>query len=252
MATSPEQINPYAGDTRQKADQVRDMFDNIAPAYDFMNRAMTFGIDTRWRRRAVRLIIKQFSPLPPSMEILDLATGTGDLAVLLARHIPVAKVTGLDLSEGMLAIGRKKIADAGLSDRISLEAGDCLNLPFPDASFDCITIAYGVRNFQDIARGYAEMFRVLRPNGMLCVIELSTPRSPIVRPLYNLYTSSLIPLAGRIVSRDVSAYTYLPESIRAVPCGEAMTRIISATGFTSAAYRPLTFGVCTIYTALKA
>ncbi len=248
---SPEQINPYAGDTRQKADQVRDMFDNIAPAYDFMNRAMTFGIDKRWRRRAVRLIIKQFSPPPPDLRILDLATGTGDLAMLIARRIPVAKVTGLDLSEGMLAVGRKKIADAGLSGRISLQAGDGLNLPFPDDSFDCITIAYGVRNFQDIARGYAEMFRVMRPGGMLCVIELSTPQSPIIRPLYNLYATRIIPLAGRIVSRDVSAYSYLPESIRAVPCGETMTRIISDAGFADAAYRPLTFGVCTIYTALK-
>lgn len=248
---SPEQINPYEGDTRQKSEQVRDMFDNIAPAYDFMNRAMTLGIDTRWRRRAVRLIRRHFTPLPENLRILDLATGTGDLAMLLARKIERSTVTGLDLSEGMLAVGRKKIDDARLSDRITLQAGDCLNLPYPDNSFDCITIAYGVRNFQDIARGYAEMHRVLRPGGMLCVIELSTPQSPIVRPLYNFYTSRIIPLAGRIISRDVSAYSYLPESIRAVPCGEAMTRIIADAGFTDARHRPLTFGVCTIYTALK-
>lgn len=246
MDVKAERINPYQGDKREKSQQVRAMFDNIAPAYDFMNRAMTFGIDKLWRRKAVRLI-ENYRPA----RILDVASGTGDLAIMLARRIPSVSVLGVDLSEGMLDIGRKKVAEAGLEQRVSFEAADCLSLPFRDDSFDCVSVAYGVRNFQNLLAGYREMYRVLRPGGMLCVIELSTPDSPFVRPFYHFYTKCIIPSVGRLVSKDVRAYSYLPESIAAVPKGDNMLEIISDAGFREARFRPLTFGVCTIYTAFK-
>ena len=240
-----EKIKPY-GDSRAKGSQVREMFDTIAPAYDFMNRAMTFGIDKLWRRRAVRTVAGRCP-----RRILDVATGTGDLAIALARRIAGATVTGIDLSEGMIEIGRRKIDAAGLAGRISLTAGDCLELPFDDDSFDAVTVAYGVRNFEHLDRGYDEMLRVLAPGGMLCVVELSTPVNPLVRPFYNLYTKAIIPALGRLVSKDVRAYSYLPESIAAVPQGEAMTGLMEASGFTGARFRRMTFGVCTIYIAYK-
>lgn len=245
MEVKAEKINPY-DDSRAKTEQVREMFDSIAPAYDFMNRAMTFGIDKCWRSKAVKMI-KAHAP----QKILDVATGTGDLAIKLVRSLKPQKVTGIDLSEGMIAIGRKKVAEAGLTDVIGLEAGDCLDLPFEDGVFDCVTVAYGVRNFEHLDQGYRQMHRVLKKNGMLCVIELSTPTSPIVKPLYCFYTRCIIPFVGRMVSKDVRAYSYLPESIAAVPQGDDMLRLMREAGFGDCRYRRLTFGTCTIYTAIK-
>ncbi len=246
MDVKAERVNPYQGDQREKTQQVRVMFDNIAPAYDFMNRAMTFGIDKLWRRKAVKLIGKE-----RPAEILDVASGTGDLAILLARKIPSASILGVDISEGMLELGTRKVTEAGLSSRVSFSVADCLHLPLEDNRFDCVSVAYGVRNFQNLLAGYKEMYRVLRPGGMLCVIELSTPDSPLVRPFYRFYTKCIIPAVGRLVSRDVRAYSYLPESIAAVPKGESMLNLVKEAGFRDACYRPLTFGVCTIYTAYK-
>ncbi len=157
-----ENINPYEGDTRHKSEQVEEMFDHIAPAYDFMNRAMTLGIDRRWRRRAVKMM----AATEPRL-ILDVATGTGDLALMMARAMPQAHIQGIDLSAGMIRVGERKIAEARLSERISLQQGDSLALPMPDATFDCVSVAYGVRNFEDLQRGYREMARVLRPGGLL-------------------------------------------------------------------------------------
>lgn len=222
------------------------MFDSIAPAYDFMNRAMTFGIDKLWRAKAVKMI-RNHSP----RQILDIATGTGDLAIKLARELPKVKIAGVDLSEGMIEIGRKKVAEAGLDERVEMMTGDCLSLPMADGSYDCVTVAYGVRNFERLLQGYREMLRVLRPGGMLCVIELSTPTSAIVKPLYKIYTRYIIPAVGRMVSKDVRAYSYLPESIAAVPQGDYMLAIMREAGFTDTRHRPLTFGTCTIYTASK-
>lgn len=244
MDVKAEKVNPYTTYSRRKGEQVRDMFDSIAPAYDFMNRAMTLGIDKIWRAKAVRMVQRQ-----APRDILDVATGTADLAIKLAREIPGSHITGVDLSEGMVSVGRRKVEEAGLSGRISLDVADCLALPFPDASFDAITVAYGVRNFEHLLDGYREMFRVLRPGGMLCVIELSTPVSPIVLPFYKLYTRHIIPCVGRLVSHDTRAYSYLPESIAAVPQGDKMLRLMEEAGFVSTAFRPLTFSTCTIYTA---
>lgn len=241
-----EKITPYTDDTRHKAEQVREMFDSIAPAYDFMNRAMTFGIDRLWRRRAVRLMHNV-----SHRDILDIATGTGDLAILMATLLADSRITGVDLSEGMIEIGRRKVADKKLDKRISLHTADCLDLPFDDNTFDCITCAYGVRNFENLAAGYREMHRVLRPGGMAVIIELSTPPSPLVKPLYRLYTRCIIPTVGRLISNDTRAYSYLPESIAAVPQRDAMTAIMTDAGFTDCRHISLTFGTCTIYVATK-
>jgi len=244
--SSPEQIKPYDSN-RSKTEQVEQMFNSIAPAYDFMNRAMTLGIDRRWRRRAVKMVA---AGMPH--HILDVATGTGDLAIELCRTMPEVSVTGIDLSEEMLRIGREKMAAAGLSDRVALQKADCLNLPFADGEFDAVTVAYGVRNFEQLSKGYAEMARVLRPGGMLCVIELAVPQSKLVRPLYNLYTRHIIPIVGRLISADSRAYSYLPESIAAMPQGQRMLGLMEQSGLGDARLLPLTFGVCAIYTARKA
>ncbi len=237
-----ENINPYNNDSRAKDKQVQSMFDSIAPAYDFMNRAMTFGFDRLWLRRLVDEVEKS-----KASDIADLATGTGDVALAIAGRLPSASVTGLDLSEGMLAQARRKPG----ADRIRFIVGDCLATGLPDNSFDAITVAYGVRNFKDIASGYREMFRILRPGGKLAVLELSVPQSPVVKPFYRFYTRCLIPLAGRALSHDRRAYSYLPESIAAVPQGKNMTEIMHQAGFEEASARPMTFGVCTLYIATK-
>ncbi len=241
-----ERITPYGDGSGDKTRQVREMFDSIAPAYDFMNRAMTMGIDRLWRHKAVRLLRDCQHD-----DILDIATGTGDLAIKLARELDPIAVTGVDLSEGMIEIGRAKVAKEGLQEVVTLGIGDCLLLPFTDASFDAVTCAYGVRNFADLLAGYREMHRVLRPGGRAVILELSTPTSPMVRPLYNFYTRHVIPTVGRLVSKDVRAYSYLPESIAAVPQGDAMTAIMLEAGFSQARAIPLTMGVCTIYEAVS-
>lgn len=241
----PEEIKPY-DQTRPKSEQVEEMFDSIAPAYDFMNRAMTFGIDKLWRAKAVRMV-KAHNP----GRVLDVATGTGDLAIKLANELPGAHITGIDLSEEMLKIGRAKVEHAGLAARIEMAKGDCLHLPFEDGTFDCVTVAYGVRNFEDLPGGYREMARVLRPGGMLCVIELSVPRGKVVNPLYRLYSGKVIPAIGRLISNDTSAYSYLPASIAAMPQGERMLQIMESAGLSQTQLRPLTFGTCTIYTGIR-
>lgn len=245
MEIKAEKITPYGSDD-PKSRQVEAMFDNIAPAYDFMNRAMTFGVDRSWRRKVVRAIA---ADLPAT--ILDVATGTGDMALQLASAIPTAHITGVDLSEGMLTVGRRKVAEASLEERILLTRGDCLQLPFADASFDSVTVAFGVRNFEHLDRGYAEMARVLRAGGKLYIIELSTPRSPLVSPFYRLYTRWLIPAVGRFVSKDTRAYTYLPDSIAAMPQGDKMLALMTDAGLITPRLHSLTFGVCSIYTAVK-
>lgn len=245
MSIDCENIKPY-NDDMPKADQVEKMFDNIAPAYDVMNRAMTLGIDRLWRRVAVKMIATR-----GATKILDVASGTGDMAMLLARKLDPISVIGIDLSSRMIEIGRRKVAASGMGDVVKLTVGDCMDLAFPDETFDCATVAFGVRNFENLHRGYAEMYRVLQPGGMICVIELSTPTSPVIRPLYNIYSNRVIPAVGKAVSHDAEAYTYLPRSISVVPQGERMLEIMSNVGFVNTRCRRLTFGVCSIYTAVK-
>lgn len=262
MDIKAEKITPYTGDNRDKGDQVREMFDNIAPAYDFMNRAMTMGIDKWWRQKAIKSVSKhlQATQLEQDKEnncnnlfhsILDVATGTGDLAILLAKKFTNAKVTGIDLSQRMVEIGRKKVEQNGLADRVSLGIGNCLALPFTENEFVCITVAYGVRNFERLLDGYKEMLRVLKPGGMVCVIELSTPTSPVIKPLYNFYSGKVIPFFGKIISKDTRAYSYLPESIAASPQGATMIALMESAGFIDCSYETMTFGTCTIYTGHK-
>lgn len=245
MEVQAEKINPYDNE-RSKTQQVKEMFDSIAPAYDFMNRMMTFGIDKLWRARAVKML-RRHSP----RHILDVATGTGDLALLLHRKLNPQRLTGIDLSPNMIARAQSKARDAGIEDKVSFMTSDCLALPFGAETFDCITVAYGVRNFEHLDAGYREMYRVMKPGAVLCVIELSTPTSSAVLPLYKFYTRRIIPTIGRLVSHDVRAYSYLPESIAAVPQGNAMLELLREAGFSQCSFTPLTFGTCTIYMAIK-
>ena len=242
-----EKVNPYS-DSRRKSEQVEAMFDSIAPAYDFMNRAMTFGLDRVWLRRLLAAVTKA-RPL----DVVDLATGTGDVAFSLCHCMPGARVTGIDLSEGMLAKARERLLSEAdtVRQRLSFRRGDSLDTGLGDGSCDAITVAYGVRNFADIAAGYREMYRILRPGGMLAVLELSRPVNVLVKPFYSLYTRCVIPLVGRMVSGDSRAYTYLPESIAAAPQGEDMTALMREAGFSDVRFSILAPGVCTLYTASK-
>ncbi|MGN0214755.1 MAG: bifunctional demethylmenaquinone methyltransferase/2-methoxy-6-polyprenyl-1,4-benzoquinol methylase UbiE [Muribaculaceae bacterium] len=245
MEYKAEKINPY-NDNESKTGQVRQMFDSIAPAYDFMNRCMTMGIDKLWRRKAVKMVGKSHP-----QHLLDVATGTGDLAIQLCKTLNPAKVVGIDLSEGMLEIGRRKVAERGLDNVITLEQGDCLKLRFAEGEFDAVTVAYGVRNFEHLEQGYAEMYRVLAPGGVLCVVELSTPTNPVIKFFYDIYTRHVIPFVGRSKSKDARAYSYLPESIAAVPQGESMLQIMRRIGFKQCQAIAMTFGTCSIYIGVK-
>ena len=241
-----EQVTPYGTQETAKTEQVRQMFDSIAPAYDFMNRAMTMGIDIWWRRLAVKRL-KQYKPA----HILDVATGTGDFAIQLEESLHPQHITGIDLSQGMLDEAQRKIKEKGLEKVISFEQGDCMSLPMADNSFDAVTVAFGVRNFEHLQQGYQEMARVLRPGGMLCVLELSTPTNPVIRWFYDIYTLHIIPSIGSKKSGDKSAYRYLPQSIAAVPQGDDMLQLMRNAGLHNASFKRLTFGVCTIYTSFK-
>lgn len=238
-----EKITPYNNEER-KAQQVEQMFDSIAPAYDFMNRAMTLGIDRWWRRVAVKMVGKSHP-----RRILDVATGTGDFAIGLYNKIHPQQVVGIDLSQGMLDVARKKIAKRGLGDAITVQQGDCLEMPFENGEFDAVTVAFGVRNFEHLLQGYQQMHRVLKRGGVLCVIELSTPRNCVVRWFYDLYTLHIIPWFGALKSHDKSAYRYLPLSIAAVPQGDDMLAIMREAGFKDCKVKRMTFGTCSIYFA---
>lgn len=247
-ASSPEveNVDPYL-DSRPKSRQVEEMFDSIAPAYDFMNTAMTFGLHKAWRDKALGML-RGVAPDP--VRILDVATGTGDVAFRMHGMFPEADITGIDLSEGMLEVARKK-ARGMAQGKLTFKWADCLSLPFPDNTFDAVTVAYGVRNFQHLDKGYSEMLRVLKPSGTLCVIELSEPANPLMKTAYRIYARGIIPLIGRLVSGDSRAYSYLPESIAACPQREGMTMIMRNAGFRHASFKSLTFGAVTIYMAQK-
>ncbi len=243
-----EKIMPYSKG-ESKTGEVEQMFDSIAPAYDFMNAAMTFGLHKYWRNRAIARL-KKHNP----GRILDVATGTGDVAFTLYSRLHPEKVTGVDLSAGMLDVARRKLDKMEAAARRSIDfiQGDCLALPFTDGAFDAVTVAYGVRNFERLSEGYAEMHRVLAPGGVLCVIELSEPRNSFLKALYRLYSRRLIPAIGKVVSGDSRAYSYLPESIAACPQRDDMTSLILQAGFADASWHSLTFGAVTLYIAHKA
>ena len=238
-------VKPYTDSEKGKKEQVAEMFDHIASKYDFLNHFLSFGIDKLWRRRAIRLI-KPFNPV----QILDVATGTGDLAIA-ALKTGAHKITGIDISEEMLAFGRLKLERLGLNNQIILQKGDSEQLEFADASFDAVTVAFGVRNFEHLERGLSEIFRVLKPGGAFCVLEFSKPRLFPFKQLYNFYSSLILPFFGNLISKDKSAYRYLPESVEEFPDGENFISFMSKAGFQGTKEYRQTFGVATIYLGVK-
>lgn len=245
MTYQQETIKPYSPDG-EKGQQVEQMFDRIAHSYDFLNHFLSMGIDKRWRRAAIDSL-KPFAP----KRLLDVATGTGDFALLAMERLGLDSLLGVDLSEGMLSVGREKVAKAGLSDRITLQKDDCMQLSLQDDSFDAVTVAYGVRNFADLDRGLREMRRVLRPGGRLVIIELTSPVSFPMKQLFWIYAHVLMPLLGRLVSKDSAAYSYLPATMEAFPQGEVMLSILQKAGYKEVRFKRFTFGLSTLYTAEK-
>lgn len=240
-----ESIKPYHAEGKKGA-QVEKMFDNIAPAYDRLNHALSWNIDKAWRRKAIGWL-KPFHP----QRIMDVATGTGDFAIQAYRTLRPAELIGTDISEGMMKIGREKVKAEGLEDYITFAKEDCTALSFPDKRFDAITVAFGVRNFEDLDKGLREMHRVLDDNGKLVILELSEPDWFPMKQLYAIYSQMVIPTLGKLLSKDRSAYTYLPQSIKAFPQGEVMTGIIRKAGFSQVSFKRLTLGICTLYLATK-
>lgn len=247
MKESAEDIKPY-NEEEAKGKQVGAMFDSIAPSYDFMNTMMTGGLHVSWRNKALKMATSRMGERKPKM-ILDVACGTGDVSFRLHEMFPKAHVTGLDLSAGMLKIAKEKLTEMEPEDQhhITFLEGDCLHMPFPNETFDLVTVAYGVRNFEHLEEGYREMQRVMKPGGVICVIELSEPSNETIKRLYRLYTRHLIPVVGKMVSHDTRAYSYLPESIAACPQRGEMTAMMERAGFKEASFKSLTLGVITIY-----
>lgn len=240
-----EEVLPY-DDKTGKTEQVEQMFDNIATEYDPMNHMMSLYNDRSWRRNALR----ELSAFHPK-SILDIATGTGDFAISAYEELEVEKIIGLDLSEKMLEVGRKKVEEKNLSKYISFEKGDSLNMRFGDESFDAITVAFGVRNFSDLEKGLKEMNRVLKPNGGIAILELSEPTNPLFLLGYKIYTKILIPIMAKLHNTDSRAYEYLPESIAACPQGKKMKELMEKCGFKEAKFKTYTMGTCTLYIAKK-
>lgn len=238
-------VVPYKGQAAAKKQQIEQMFDGVSHRYDFLNHLLSGGIDVLWRRKALRLL----RPLAPQ-SLLDIATGTGDVAIEAARMLHPGRIVGLDLSEGMLTYARRKVARRGLDGLISFEKGDAENLRFESNSFDAVTVSYGVRNFENLEKGLAEMYRVLRPGGTCIVLEFSKPRGWF-RSVYNFYFKYITPTIGGFFSKDRAAYTYLPESVGAFPDGQDFLNIYQQIGFTHTQCIPLTFGVSSIYVGKK-
>ncbi len=239
-----ETINPYGSGT--KATQVEQMFDNIAPTYDTLNHRLSWDIDRGWRKKA----IQQLAPYQPQT-ILDIATGTGDFAILSAEMLHPSRLIGADISEGMMNIGREKVKKQGLQNIISFEKEDCTALSYSDDSFDAVTAAFGIRNFADLDQGLKEMCRVLKKGGHLSIVELTSPVSFPMRQLFHIYAHTVLPIYGRLISKDPSAYSYLTKTIEAFPQGEQMVDILKGAGFSDAKFKRLTFGICTMYFATK-
>lgn len=245
MAYKQEEIKPYTTEG-EKGAQVEQMFDNIAHSYDLLNHCLSMGIDKRWRRAAINTL-KPFAP----KRMLDVATGTGDFAILAARMLKPESLLGVDISEGMLDVGRKKVLQGGLANVVKFQKDDCMALSLDDDQFDAITVAYGVRNFPDLDKGLSEMRRVLKKNGRLVIIELTAPRRFPMRQLFWLYSHAFMPLVGWMISKDKRAYSYLPATMEAFPQGEEMQQILEKAGYRDVAFKRFTFGLSTMYTAKK-
>lgn len=238
-------VTPYKDQTTSKKEQVATMFDNIAPKYDFLNQLLSMGIHKGWRRKAVNLL-KEVQP----KNILDIATGTGDFAIEAMKLNP-DKVVGVDISAGMLKIGVEKINKLGLQNKIELKLGDSESLPFADNSFDAITVGFGVRNFENLEKGINDIYRVLNTNGKIAILEFSKPKTFPIKQVYHFYFRYITPAIGKIFSKDSSAYTYLPESVKAFPDGEDFLNVLKKAGFKETKAIPVTFGIASIYTAKK-
>lgn len=240
-----EKIKPYDGEG-EKGKLIEEMFDNIAPTYDTLNHRLSGNIDKGWRKKAIR----QLQPFRPK-QMLDIATGTGDFAILAAKELKPEHLIGADISEGMMAIGREKVKAAGLSDVISFQKEDCLNLSFPDNTFDAVTAAFGIRNFQNLDKGLAEICRVLKKGGHLSIVELTTPVKFPMKQLFRIYSNTFLLNYAKFISKDKSAYEYLNKTVEAFPQGEKMMEIFQKAGFAKSSFRRLTFGICTMYFAEK-
>lgn len=239
-------VVPFKNSELSKKQQVAAMFDKIAFRYDFLNRFLSAGIDVSWRKKA----IKQLQALQPK-QLLDVATGTGDMAILAEKMLHCDKITGIDISEGMLQIGRKKLGKPGLHHKIELLAGDSETMSFADDSFDAITVAFGVRNFQNLEKGLTEMRRVLKPGGKLVVLEFSRPKQFIFKTIYNMYMNTIAPGFGKLFAKNKDAYQYLNDSVQRFPEGIDFINILNKAGYSSAYSKTLTLGICTIYCGNK-
>jgi demethylmenaquinone methyltransferase/2-methoxy-6-polyprenyl-1,4-benzoquinol methylase len=238
-------VVPFAGSLASKSEQVGQMFDDISPSYDFLNHNLSFGIDNLWRKKVVS-IVKKYNP----ENILDIATGTGDLAIALIKS-NAHHITGIDISEGMLKVGREKIKANRLESIINLETGNSEFLRFADNSFDTVTVSFGVRNFENLSKGLKEIFRVLKPGGMLVILEFSQPQLFPMKQLYQLYFTVICPFIGRVISGNSHAYTYLHQSVSHFPYGQNFTDLLKETGFKNTTWKGLTLGISTIYSAKK-
>ncbi|MFD1256466.1 bifunctional demethylmenaquinone methyltransferase/2-methoxy-6-polyprenyl-1,4-benzoquinol methylase UbiE [Mucilaginibacter terrae] len=239
-------VTPYQNQHTTKKEQVADMFNNISKTYDFLNHFLSLGIDIIWRKIA----INELKALKPK-RILDVATGTGDFAFEALTILKPEKIIGVDISAGMLKIADEKILKRNLNDKFEVRLGDSEKLPFADNEFDALTVAYGVRNFENLENGLADMFRVLKPGGKAVVLEFSKPKGFPVKQLYNFYFKYITPGIGKLFSKDARAYSYLPESVAAFPDGKDFVALMNKVGFKSTKNRPLTFGICSIYTGIK-
>ncbi|WP_291963642.1 bifunctional demethylmenaquinone methyltransferase/2-methoxy-6-polyprenyl-1,4-benzoquinol methylase UbiE [Maribacter sp.] len=241
----PQKVTPYKNSDLGKKEQVTQMFDTISKNYDGLNRVISFGIDIKWRRKVVEILKKE-----QPRSILDIATGTGDLAIALVKT-GAEKIVGLDISPGMLAVGKEKVSDKKLDSTIEMVVGDSEKLTFDDNSFDAVTVSFGVRNFETLNTGMAEILRVLKPKGTLVVLETSVPTKTPYKQGYNFYTKNILPLIGKLFSKDDSAYGYLSESASVFPHGENFNNILREIGFIDVTNKPQTFGVASIYVAKK-
>lgn len=244
--TRDKKITPYKDSSLNKKEQVEQMFDTISNKYDGLNRVISLGTDVKWRKKVLKMV-QDHEP----ESILDIATGTGDLAIQYAKHVPAKRIVGFDLSEGMLTMARKKVANTPLATKVDFIKGDGEAMPFEDQSFDVITVSFGVRNFEHLEQGLSEILRVLKRGGLFIILETSVPTKFPFKQGYRLYSKNILPLVGKLFSKDKVAYSYLSESASVFPYGDALNNILRKTGFIEVQHKPQTFGVATIYSATK-